>query len=221
VLAAQQAKLRALKKAFTFAFWELPDVRKQPPRETSDGTFVMVDGIEVCFKPDRFLTDDQMAQAGGTFKHQGLTAGAETTVTYEHLAFDPTSIQQMDLGAGQYMVTDYTEPVLTIAIQVTYRKSRKARTLEAARGQISAYGKGRTLRDHEAAHVADAISFIRSVGPRLPNGRGIEARTFNQMIKAYYAASLRVGADFGDYSQARTDCPGRRNASFCPVVKRK
>lgn len=207
---------RAMRRAFTYPFWKLPEGRDVRP--STGGAYVMINGIQVRFLADRFLTEEEMTSTGsGSFRHHGIVAGATTTVLYDHLDFDPKSVQTMPLLDGRHVVVDYTEPVLTVAIQVTYRKHAGVRSLAAARRQRSAYGRGRTLQDHEASHVTDAITFIRATGPRLADGRGVDAASFNASLRKYYAAARRIGGDYGAFSQARTDCPGQRNATFCPV----
>jgi hypothetical protein len=216
---AEEAKaLKAMKAAFTYPFWLLAEGKGVRPGSSGDAT-IRVDGVAIRILPDRFLTEGEFVAAGGTFKRDHGFAGAVTNFSYDGVDWDPKSLQPMDLGGGTYVVQDYKEPTAKIRIQTIYRKTKKVRTLQAARALRSAYGKGTLLQDHEASHVADAIGYVRANGPRLPDLRGAAADDFNKQLKAYFDAAQRVGADISTYSGARTDCPGTRNAVFCPAGK--
>ena len=217
---AEEAKARkAMKAAFTYQFWRLAEGKGVRPGASGDAT-IIVNGVAIRILPDQLLTEDEFAAVGGTFKGDHGSAGAVTKWSYDGVDWDPKSLQTMDLGGGTFMVQDYKEPIAKIRIQTTYRKTRKVRTLSAARAQRSAYGKGVLLRDHEASHVADAVAYIRDHGPRLPQLFGMAADDFNKQLKAYFDAAVNLSTEISTYSRGRTDCPGTRNATFCPARPR-
>ena len=213
---AEEAKaLKAMKAAFRYPFWLLAEGVR--PGSSGDAT-IIVDGVAIRILPDRFLTEDDFVAAGGTSKGEHGSAGAALW-SYDGVDWDPKSLQTKDLGGGTYLVQDYKEPITKIKIQTTYRKSAKVRSLAAARSQKSAYGKGALLQDHEASHVGDAVAYVRATGPRLPPLAGVAADDFNKQLRGYFAAARRVGTDISTYSRGRTDCPGTRNAVFCPAMR--
>jgi len=214
--------LKAMKANFTYAFWSLPEAKGVRPGSSGDATFI-VNGVAVRILPDRYLTEPEYVAAGGSFKDGNRDSAAETSWNYDGVDWDPKSVQATAMaGTGQYMIDDYIEPVAKLRIQTTYQKKRGGASLKAARGVRSGYGKGLLLQDHEASHVKDAIDYIRSNGPRLPDGRGSESNAFNASVKAYLQAARDLGGSISTYSRAKTDCPGTRNAAFCaPIVKKK
>lgn len=215
---AEDAKaLKAMKAAFTYPFWLLSEGKGLRPGSADDAS-VMLDGVAVRFLPDRFLTEDEFAAAGGTFHGEHGSAGAVTNWAYDGLDFDPKSVKTEDFG-GQPVVADYREPIAKVRIQTTYRKTRSLKTLDAARRQRSGYGKGTLLQDHEASHQADAIAYLRANGPRLPTLVGSPLADFHTQLSAYYTAAKNIGTDIAAYSRGKTDCPGAHNATFCPVAK--
>ncbi|MGH3925908.1 MAG: hypothetical protein ACRDTT_24120, partial [Pseudonocardiaceae bacterium] len=177
---------------------------------------LLINGVRVRLLPDRFASEDELKKQGETFEGEGKSLpGAVTRWNYAGMTWDPKSVKHEPMGSGQWMVVDYVDPVVEVSVQVTYRKSKKAPSLSAARGLRSAYGKGGTLKEHERSHVEDGISYARANGPVLGNGRGQEANEFNAQFNKFKAAALDVGTDIAAYSRARTDCPGKRNAAFC------
>jgi hypothetical protein len=207
--------LQNLKNRFTYPFWNLPEGKSAT--QNVDGSFTFeVNGVTIHMLPDRLLTEEEFKKEGNTFKYDNdeRLARAEAKYGYKKINFDPSSIQYMQAG-NERMVTDYREPTFEISIQVFYRKSKRASTLAKARSLRSAYGRGQTLRGHESWHVADAIDYIRRYRPTLPDMRGLLEDDINRALRSYYDAVQKIGTAIERYSEAKTDCIGRRKASFC------
>lgn len=216
--AAEATALKAMKAAFTYPFWLLAEGKGVRAGSSGDAS-VLIDGVAIRFLPDRFLTESEFVAAGGTFKNDRGSSAAVTNWSYDGIDWDPKSVQTADLGGGNVMVQDYKEPVARLSIQTTYRKSGQVKSLEAARRRRSGYGKGYTLGDHEASHAADAVAYVRADGPRLPTLVGSPMMDFNAELANFFAAAKGIGTAIAGYSRGKTDCPGTRNAAFCPVVR--
>lgn len=211
-----EVSLASLKASFTYPFWNLKEGKGKQPDKDGSVSF-MVGGVRIRLHPDQFLTENEYQKQGDSFKSERLPEGssAQTNWKYAGVDWDPKSVSQQDMGQGVFMVTDYVDPVVEISIRTTYRRTPQVRSLRAARQVRSGYGLGRTLQEHEAYHVADGINYARTVGPRLPDSRGLEVSNFNTSLKAFFAQAANVGAEIGIHSRQRTDCAGKRKAPFC------
>lgn len=211
-----EASLASLKAAFTYPFWNLKEGKGVQPDQ--DGSVrLMVGGVRIRLHSDQFLTQEEYEKQGGSFKSEETPQGsaAQTTWSFARVDWEPKSVVQQDMGQGLFMVADYTDPVVNIAIRTTYRRTPRIRSLRAARSVASGYGLGRTLQEHEAYHVADGINYARTIGPRFPDSRGAEINEFNKSLRAFFAQAANVGAEIGKYSRQRTDCAGKKKAPFC------
>jgi hypothetical protein len=160
------------------------------------------------------LTEAEFQKKGGSFKHDSKLVRGNTRWSWQKTNFDPKSVQFQRVN-GLFMVTDYTEPTFEISIQTFYRKGNGISTLAQVRALSSGYGKGKTLREHESWHAADAIDFIRKSKPTLPDMRGSSSEDFNKELKSYFDRVRNIGKEIEKYSQKQTDCSGRK-AFFCP-----
>lgn len=217
--ADEKAALKKLRDTYTYAYWTLAEAKGVQP-DASGAATLMVNGVRVTVLPDQVLTEAEYKAQGDSFEVDGKLYAASTTFHRGAITWDPKSLRTTRVG-DSYMVEDYTEPVAEVLIRTSYRKTSAKVTLAGARGVKSGYGKGDTLQDHEASHVADAIAYIRANGPRLTDGRGMDADEFNRMLQTYFDAVRNISKAIGDYSRGKTDCPGTRNAVFCPPAKKK
>jgi len=217
--ADEKAALKKLRDTYTYAYWMLAEAKGVQPDASGAATF-LVNGVRVNVLPDQVLTEAEFKAQGESFEVDGKLYAAVTSFHPGAITWDPKSVRTTRVG-DSFMVDDYTEPVAQVSIRTSYRKTSAKVALAGARSVKSGYGKGNTLQDHEASHVADAIAYVRANGPRLADGRGMEANEFNRMLLAYFDAAMNMSKTIGDYSRGKTDCPGTRNAVFCPPAKKK
>lgn len=213
------AALKKLRDTYSYAYWLLAEGKGVQPNASGEVT-LMVNGVRVKILPDRLLTEAEFKAQGGSFEVDGHLFAAVTSHDFGGVTWDPKSLKTTRMG-DSFVVDDYTEPVAEVTLRTTYRKISAKRTLAQARGVNSGYGKGRTLQDHEASHSADAIAYIRANGPRLADGRGLDAANFNTLLGAYFDVARHLSANISAYSKASTDCPGKRNAFFCKAAPKK
>jgi RHS repeat-associated protein len=217
---AQAEQVKKWDQEYTFAWWKLPEAKDVAPNAAGEAT-VTINSVQVVFLPDRLLTEEEYAKIGGTFDLGEHHTAAALTAGSPVVTWDPKTIKK-DVakdpisGEQQLVVKDYTDPTAKIVVQTTYRKTPSTATLPAARNARGGYGVGRNVREHEASHVQDYVSYVRGNAPDLLDHRGEPWNTAVSALNTWLNDVAALSAGMHNTSIVHTDCPGgKRNAFFC------
>lgn len=158
-------------------------------RESDGSSTTTINGIKVLILPDSF---------GGSENETEVTPKRDP----EEIPFAWTTKSKG--GTIESFTPDPVAPKLTVEIHTTYKAGN-------APSDLSGYGLGTTLGQHEGSHGTDYLAFVSDNPYPVFKGKvGDTEAAFKTAIVSWNKATKKWHKDIGEDSLTKTDCGGTK-----------